>query len=376
MKLIFSVLFILLQFKAFANMANPVRNGTLGSRPFVNQYVDVTHEDLFIKIGKDFKYASFNIKYHINSSMDGFQIPFLFYASEYLDSFIVKIDGKEVVMKDISYDFKVPDSTKFKDFSYFFEKGYNNESSTVTVQNSLNSGFIITLQNMIYFETDLSKGHHVIEVSYRATKWTDSSDWIKEYSFRYALSPAKYWKSFGTLTIKIDATDFSKELSTNLGAPKSGSFKAVADWEFNKIPTEILQINYTPKVSKTAQKLMNHGPFQLAYFTGIILMIVHLAVVIWYRKKNPRKKYSLPLIIGCVLIPFIVLFCWVNYYDLIDSYIGTHAGKSHGYTFFVMALYPIIMPGYLLISWLIDQGFKWKFNRQQENNQTPNDPII
>jgi len=68
---------------------------------------------------------TFYVKYHINSSKDGFQIPFLFYASEYLDSFSVKIDGKEVGINDIPYDFKIPENTKFQDFSYFFESPFS-----------------------------------------------------------------------------------------------------------------------------------------------------------------------------------------------------------------------------------------------------------
>ena len=97
--LIFS---LLLQTSALANMANPVIEGTLGARPFVSQYVDVVHEDLSIKIDENFQYASFNVKYHINSSTDGFQIPFLFYASEYLDSFSVTIDGVKVEIQEIN----------------------------------------------------------------------------------------------------------------------------------------------------------------------------------------------------------------------------------------------------------------------------------
>jgi len=75
MKRLITILIILLQTQVQANMASPVIEGTLGGRPFVSEYVDVIHEDLFIKIDENFEYASFNVKYHINSSKDGFQIP-------------------------------------------------------------------------------------------------------------------------------------------------------------------------------------------------------------------------------------------------------------------------------------------------------------
>lgn len=366
MKRLLSIIILVFQIQVYANMANPVIEGTLGGRPFVSEYVDVIHEDLFIKIDKSFENASFNVKYHINSSKDGFQIPFLFYASEYLDSFSVKIDGREVNLNDISYDFKIPENTKFKDFSYFFERSSYNDYSSVLIEDSPNGGFHVSLHNMIYFETDISKGKHVIEVNYRGTKWTDSWDWVNEYSFRYALSPAKYWKSFGTLNIKIDAADFDKELSSNLGQTKNGDLNSIAEWEFDKMPTEILQINFTPKISQTAQILIYITPRGLAYITGAVLAILHLFIVIWYRKKNQLRRFSLAVIIGSILNPLLFLISWMYYYGLIDSYIGEHAGGTHGYTFLVILLYPVIMPIYWLIYWVFDKRIKKKYALQQQ----------
>lgn len=365
MKKLLTIIIILLQTQVYANMANPVIKGTYGGRPFVSEYVDVIHEDLFIKIDKNFKYASFNVKYHINSSKDGLQIPFLFYASEYLDSFSVKINGIEVDISDISYDFKVPEKTKFKDFSYFFEEPSYNDYSQVTIDESAHVGFVISLHDMIYFETDISRGEHVIEVNYRAKKWIDTWDWVNEYSFRYALSPAKYWKSFGTLKIKVDATDFDQELNSNLGQTKNGSLKSIAVWEFDKMPTEIFQINFTPTINKTALTLINITPSGLAYITSGLLAALHLLIVIWYRKKNQLKRFSLAVIVGSILIPLIFLISLMNYYDLIDSYIGEHAGRTHGYTFFLLGFYPVILPFYWLFYWIIDKRIKNKYALQQ-----------
>lgn len=366
MKRLLSIFIILLQTQVYANMANPSIQGTLGVQPFVSNYVDVIHEDLFIKTDKNFEYATFNVKYHINSSKDGLQIPFLFYASEFWDSFSVKIDGKEVSTNDISYDFKAPENTKFKDFSYFFESSSHHDFSSVLIEDIPNGGFYVSLQHMIYFETDISKGKHVIEVNYRATKWTDARSSVNEYSFRYALSPVKYWKSFGTLNIKIDATDFNKNLSTNLGQPKIGDLNSKAEWEFNQLPTEILQINYNPKISKTAQILINITPSGLAYITGGILAILHLLIIFWYRKTNPSRRFSIAVIIGSILTPLLFLISWINYYGVINSYIGDHAGITHGYTFLALSLYPVITPIYWLIYWFIDKRIKKKYALQAE----------
>jgi hypothetical protein len=316
----------------------------LGARPFVSQYVDVVHEDLSIKINENFEFASFNVKYHINSSTDGFQIPFLFYASEFLDSFSVTIDGVKVEIQEIPYDINLPQGSKFKDFSYFFEQASDDYDGSVLLAETRSRGFHVYLHDMIYFETDISKGEHVIEVNYRATKWTDQWDWINEYSFRYALSPAKYWKSFGTLHVDLDASSFNQVLSSNLGDPTSGNLKTTAHWEFDKLPVDVLQITYVPEVDETTQTLMKIGPMGLALIAGAVLVIVHLVIVVWYRSRNPSKRFSIPVIAGSLMIPLFFVLTWMYSYNFIDSYIGEHAGRTHGYTFLLLGLYILITP--------------------------------
>jgi len=357
-KLLVTLLLALSYVPIFANMANPVREGTLGSRPFVNQYVDVVHENLYISIDENFENALFNVEYHINSSEDGVQIPFLFYASEFLDSFVVKIDGKEVIVKEVPSEYNVPEGTKFKDFSYFFEPPSHNSYSSVLLEETPTVGFFINFNNMVYFETDITKGKHLIEVSYIATEWVHTREWVNDYSFRYALSPAKYWKSFGTLHVEVDATKHKKSLTTNLGEPNEGNLDAVAMWDFDKLPVEVLQVKYTPTINNTAQNLLKIGPSGLAYITGILLAIVHLVFLIKYRKQNPTKKYSVVLIAGSILVPLIFVFSWLYYYSFIDSMIGPDASGKHGYNFFVVLLYPFILPFYWVVFWLIDRWVK------------------
>lgn len=364
MRKLIIIFLIFIQFQVFANMANPTIEGTFSGRPFVSQYVEVVHEDLFIKIDRNFEFAQFKVRYHINSSKDGQQIPFLFYASEYLDSFIIKIDGKEVATHDFPHDINVPYGTKFKDFSYFFESSLYDDYGSVLIEDSSNGGFYVNQNDMIYFETDISEGEHIIEVSYRATKWIDKWDWINEYSFRYALSPAKYWKSFGTLHVEIDATEFEEAINTNVGIQTKGNIDSVAIWHFDKLPTDILKINFNPSINLTTQNLIMIGPSRLAYITGIVLAIIHLVLLIWYRKRKPSNKFSIVVIIGSILIPLLFVISWVNYYYLIDSFIGEHASGRHVYSFFVVFLYPIILPAYWVLYWLIDKKLKKKYTRQ------------
>lgn len=352
------VLICLASFQLSANMASPVMRGTLGSRPFVNQYVDVLHEDVYIKVDKEFRTAQFNVTYHIKSSKEGLSIPFLFYASEYLDDFTIKIDGVEINILPIPDELKVPNRTKFEDFSYFFEPPSYQDESTITLYESSTGGRVLTMRDMLYFEADIPIGEHDIEVSYTAIYWTDKSDWTKEYSFRYALSPAKYWKSFGTLKIQIDASDFDKPMTSNLGKPSNGNINNIATWEFDKLPIEIAQWSYQTPLSPLVKKLVYIGPNLLALITAIILAILHYIWVRNYRKRHAKSRFSFPVLIGSIIVTFAFTYCSMYYYDLIDDLIGSEAGHFHGYTFIFVLFSPLIFVVYLMIFWLIDRDFK------------------
>lgn len=361
MNKLLTFVFILLQSSVFANMANPIDKGTLGTRPFVNEFVDVIHEDLFIQIDQNFEKAYFNVKYHINASKDGFQIPFLFYASEFLDSFSVSIDGQEVAIKDIPKSLRSLEHSKFSDFAYFFEYSDAQERSTVNLDESDHVALVLNMNDFIYFETDILKGEHTIEVSYQATHWTNRNDWITAYSFRYALSPAKYWKSFGTLSVTIDASVFDQQITTNIGQPKSGELNSKAEWEFNALPTEILQLNFIPKVSKTAEILIVISPLGLTLIIGVLLALLLFNLIIWYRKKHPTKTHSLVVIIGCLILPLVIILCWIVAHRFIDYVIGEHAGRSHGYPVIAIATYPFLLTLFLISFWLLDKRTKKKY---------------
>jgi len=355
---------IILPIQLLANMANPVWEGTLGSRPFVSEFVDVVHEDLYIKIDENFEQAFINVKYHIRSAKDGFQIPFLFYASEYVDGFTVTLDGQEVEIKDIPYDFAIPDSSSFQDFSAFYGKSSYEETETLAFPSSNELGFYVNIHDMLYFETSIPKGEHVIEVNYKARRWVDNWDWVKAYSYRYALSPAKYWKSFGTLNITVDASDFEEVLITNLGQPVSGDIKGIANWKFDALPIDIFQINYDPKISGIAQSLIEIGPEILALLLGVALALGHWWWVVRYRRRHVAKRFSFVVLLGSVLVPIACVICYLYCFDFIDYLIGDHASRRHGYTFLIVAILPFVIPVYWLVFWLLDRRVKRKLSRR------------
>lgn len=359
MKHFFLVLFLLLNGTLLANMREPLIHGTVGSRPFTSEFVDILHEELNIVVDSAFETASFEVIYTVKSSKLGEQIPLLFYASEYLDDFEVFLDGKRI--NDIvipSYDW-VNEDTLFGDYPYFFE-GYDMFYGTVDFNETSDYETTVTFSDFIYFETDISEGEHEFKVTYTAHAWTDFSNSIQEYEFRYSLSPANYWKSFGVLDLTIDASAFNQPIETNLGSLKSGDINEVGHWSFEGIPVPVLEIYYHPQISSTAQFFLDFGGLNLALIIGFIFAVLHLFWMYRYRRKNPLVKYSVVVIVGSILVPGIFLLVWIFSFDWFAYLIGPHASDVSGYRFMAIMGYPILVIPYWIIAWGFDRIDKRK----------------
>lgn len=354
-------LLIIITSQAIANMSEPVDRGTILSRPFVNQYVDIVHEDLRIKIDSSFTTARFEITYQIHALKDGIKIPFLFYASDLKDDFIISIDNKQIDLLEIPDHYILPDSNKFSDFSYFFSiQSFDKNKKWVLIEDSPFGGFYVNLHDLLYFETDISKGKHTISASYTADRWRDQWEWVNEYSFRYALSPAKYWKSFGKLTITLDASDYNHKLTTNIGQPTTGDIDNIATWKLDTLPTEILKIIYKPEIDSRAEILIKIRPDRLAYMVGVLLLLIHLILIYQFRRYRLKSRFSWIVFVGSILFPLLFFLTWIESYTLIDNLIGEQATRQHGYIVLVIILYPVAMPVYWLIMWQFDRWVKRK----------------
>lgn len=353
--LIFALLFSL---NISANMAEPIDRGTLGTAPFASKYIDIIHEDIVIKLDEYFKTANYEIIYHIKSSKEGVEIPFLFYASEHLKDFKVTIDGKELEVHKTPEYYTPGKDTTFNDFAYFFEEDTLNDYSNIHIQESKSNGFYVSIEDMLYFKTPITKGEHTIKVTYIGTNWEDRWSYIKKYSFRYSLSPAKYWKSFGSLNVTIDASDYTNEISTNLGTPEIGEINNVAMWKFDSLPNELILINYTPKVSKTALNLVNIGAKNLALIIFAIMGLLHLLILVKKRKKFPNKSFLKINVLYIIAIPFVFVLSWFYLNYFIDYMIGEAASEEHGYSVLVFLLYPILLPLYWFLFYFIDKTIK------------------
>jgi hypothetical protein len=178
--------FFLLLFGQFAqaNMSSPIWEGTMTSSAFTSKDINILSEFIHIRIDKDYKTAKFIVEYIIQSEVTGRQIPLLFYAQDYNDSFFVWVDNQKVTIQDIPQKYTHFDNSPFSGFSSLKDDdNRENEKDEVTIYWYKNSGFVYKLKDLKYFETDISNGVHKVRVEYTANVWTDISGWIKEYSF-------------------------------------------------------------------------------------------------------------------------------------------------------------------------------------------------
>lgn len=335
-------------------MASPIVEGSKNASVFSSKDITILHENILVYLSKDFKTAQYIIEYTIKSDVEGAQIPLLFLAKDYKDNFAVWLDGKLVNIQDIPKYITASKNTKFEGFVNSFNEKID-ENYYVSIDWQANNSDIYSLDDLKYFETNLSKGEHKIKVGYTAKVWIDkSNEWVNEYSFRYSLAPAKYWKSFGSLNITVFQDGNIKPLTTNLGNPTEGKFNTISNWKFNKLPSDNFNIIYNPKTSPTAKTLIAIDPFGIAFLAGIILMLLHFCIIFWFRKKNVTKKYTWIVILGSLLIPILILFSFMESYVFIDYLIGDDATKRHGYYFLAIIWYPILVPIYMTIMWVID----------------------
>lgn len=350
------IIFLLLGQLFRANMSSPVWEGTRTSSAISSKDINILSEKIVIKIAPDFKTAKFVVEYHIQSEQAGRKIPLLFFAQDYKDNFSVRLDDKSVQILEVPA--KHTANSEFSSFSNSLKKGDPEDEISIYWQK--NVGQIYRLSELKYFETDITKGTHTIKVEYTAKVWTDISGWIKEFSFRYSLTPAKYWKSFGSLEVIVEQEGKVKSLQTNLGSSIENRPQASNTWKFNKLPAEFIEISMIPKPARFVQLLISINPFGFAFIALALLAIIHLILIISYRRKNIDKKVSLVVILGSFLVPILALLVYIFSFDLIDNAIGENAGKHHGYVFLSFFLYPVILLLYWLLMWIIDKSYKRK----------------
>lgn len=365
LKLCFLAVLILIRGFCQANMSPPLEAGTMTGSAFSSSDINILSETIQIVIDEDYQTARFIIEYTIESGMDGKQIPLLFYAQDFNDSFSVWLDSNSVLIQNVPDRYM--DNTLFKSFAESF--GRESDGEEVTIYWQPHSGYVYNINDLKFFETNIEKGTHIVRVEYIAKVWIDRSEWIKAYSFRYSLSPAKYWKSFSTLTVYLRQEGKVRQLSTNLGKPLEDSFQTNNSWKFTKLPGEYMEFTYKPQPGKLAALLIYVQPSGISTGVGVLLFALHFYLVFRYRRKFAAGRHTPALIIGSLLVPLIILFCYVWSYTLIDQVIGEEAGRYHGYAFLIFVLYPVFVIAYWGILWLISRFQKRKMEQNIMNSR-------
>lgn len=348
-------------------MSSPIYEKTRTSTAITSKDINILSERIYIKISRDFKTAKFVIEYRIQSNVDGMQIPLLFFAKDYKDSFLVWVDDKEVNIQDIPKEYISFNDSIYNNFGdYLPKERMINDSDYIRIRFEENEHALYEVNELKYFETDISKGIHTIRVEYNAEAWENMDNWVTEYSFRYSLTPAKYWKSFGTLEVIVEQEGEIKQIVSNLGKPNEQNIQAKNTWSFNKLPAEYLNFSYVPKVNFVANILILIQPFGLTIIVGILTLFLHFQLIKAYRKKKPNKRYSVTLILTSIIAPLLILIFYINSFYLIDAIIGETAGNHHGYEFLAILLYPIVLIVYGIFVWFADVLVKEKLLKQKK----------
>ncbi len=353
MKHLFTFFLLLTGLLCFGNMASPQKNGTISGSPFTSRNVDILNEKIFVQLDSNYNNAYFKIEYRIKTDFDGIQIPLLFHAAHYSGDFKVWLDNQPITVSTVPSEYLDIANSSFRNFTNI----YSHNQVPINWGNGI--FYTYEYRDLLFFETSLSKGEHTIKVEYTSNAWINLRSWVQEYRALYSLAPARYWRSFGTLEVTLDARKSKSTITTNLGTPDSGQLDSIAIWTFDKIPSNFFYIDYVPIISKKANMFIEFGTTKMTIFFAILIVILHITFIILYRKRKPHKKFSWVVIVGCIFLPFIVLLCNIYSYEIIYYVIGDEA--NHFYNFYsviVIFLYPFIMPVYWVIMWLFDKLYK------------------
>ncbi len=354
MRFFIGFLWLLACYNAGANMASPYQKGTVGVNALASADIDVLHEKILVTPDKDFEKAAWQIEYLIKTDKSG-TVPLLFVALDYAEGFKVTVDGQEVTLRPVPIRPGGNDTSAFSGFGVVLDsldgKGEGKHAIITWKEGHTEQ---VYLKELKYFELNLQPGQHTVKVSYTGRVSEYNAAWIRHKAFFYSLVPAKFWKSFSGLEITIDGSQYHNNYETNLGAPQSGKTESIATWKFDKLPADQFSLMNVPKVSSLATTLIAVDPSGLAIIAGAVMMAINIWLLWLYRLKKPSGGSPRPMIVGSILVPLLFMVAYFWAYSVIDYFIGPDASRRHGYYFLSIIFYPVLVPVYLLVMWIID----------------------
>lgn len=357
MKKLLPLLLFMFPFSLGANMASPVWRGATPASAFTARYVDILHEDILITPDKDFEYAVFEVTYSINVLENGRHVPLLFYSpggNEQFDNFSIWIDGIPVETEYIPENIKDKKALHYNELIAIYNGGpWKEDNRDTWYLGEFDRGANISFAELKYFHASLSKGKHTIKVVYKARQWAYFYEQVNAYAFHYALAPAKFWKSFGSLTVTIDASNAPKGLTTNLGKPFAGSLNSEASWHFDALPGDFITIDYKPTISAYAQNLLDIGVLPITLCITALFIALHIYITYRWRWHRPFVKFSWPALAGSILLPFVITTAYSYTAEYINHVIDPHANYRHQNYMFIITL-PLLALLYYGLLFLLD----------------------
>lgn len=340
------ILLLCLYMQGHANMASPYIKGDVTSEAYSSRDIDIIGEHIKVTILNVYQ-SKFTVEYTIKTDRQGRQIPLIFdtKTNRYdLNDFTVWVDSEKVPVSSVPSTYDDPKALLWVD-SLDNHLRYPQEN-------------VPNIIGLKYFETNLSIGIHTIRVEYTVNAEQYLGKPVKEFSLNYNLKPARFWRSFGTLDIEIDATALNNGYETNLSDTIVRA--SVSHWHFTELPQDEFTIKYTPRVGVFARMAKGLGAESLFVILSLLLIGFHIYRTIRYRKTNLKKRFSPVVIAGSILLPLICCLIFILSYSIVDAVIGEYASRRHGYTFLIFFFYPIAIPVYWLIMWFIDKTVKEK----------------
>ncbi len=337
-----------------ANMASPMRPGSATGFPYLSEYVRVVHENLKITPAKDFKTCQFEVVYDIFADTSGLSIPMLFVAEGYEDGMKIWVDGIAVPLQKVPRDYFYEDRSPLTRFTEIVNE-QRQDIRVVRIQWDKNESRSYDMTELHFFEFDLAAGPHQIRVEYTSKVWRYLGDRIAEEKFLYALEPAKQWQSFGALDIQLDLRQSPYPVRTNLPTKGEGDSTNILTWHFEGLPdVPTLEIKAIPTISAYATTLINFGDEGFFWSSWILLAILHVVALWFWRRKHFQKWFSWVWLVGSIVAPIIVLMITLASDNWIDNAIGPIASRRPSYDGLIVIFYPVFLIIHGIVLQIVD----------------------
>lgn len=362
MKTIRFLSFILLLFVntlAWANMAKPTVDGSIGSTLLGSKDCDVISERIDITAIANYnEYQLFDLHYKVSykiKSSKTANLPLLFIGTGLTRPDYIMVNAKKVNYQS---------SSKNSIEKFPFLKPADDLGNEKRVSFDGETDYTIPVNGNLYFEAPLVEGENTITLEYIGSPEYNVYGILREFKIEYALYPSKYWKSFGPITVFLHLTPDTEIRSTNIGSAKRLENN---DYQINidHLTHDNLEIVYSKKISFFAKFLIMIDPLGIASIFLVIMAYFHYRWVVKLRKKRPNK-FNYSVLLGSLIISILYSLIYIFSFDFID-WLTDEKGLKHGYIvlgIFIMTPFAFLFE--IIFSWYIDFRTKKKLIKQEE----------